>query len=89
MACRDMAKANIAADDIRKQVSDADLLVMKLDLSSLSSVRLFAKEINEMVPQIDILINNAGIMFCPYMKTEDGFEMQFGTNHLGLSFIYL
>jgi NAD(P)-dependent dehydrogenase (short-subunit alcohol dehydrogenase family) len=57
---------------------------MKLDLGSLSSVRQFAKEVYERESRIDILINNAGVMMCPEWKTEDGFEMQFGTNHLGI-----
>jgi NAD(P)-dependent dehydrogenase (short-subunit alcohol dehydrogenase family) len=58
--------------------------VIKLDLSSLSSIRQFAKEVSERESRIDILINNAGVMNCPEWKTEDGFEMQFGTNHLGI-----
>jgi len=57
---------------------------MKLDLSSLSSVRQFSKEVCEQESKIDMLINNAGVMMCPEWKTEDGFEMQFGTNHLGI-----
>ena len=56
---------------------------MKLDLSSLSSVRQFAKQVSEQESRLDILINNAGVMACPEWQTEDGFEMQFGTNHLG------
>jgi NAD(P)-dependent dehydrogenase (short-subunit alcohol dehydrogenase family) len=50
----------------------------------LSSIRKFAKEVSERESRIDILINNAGVMNCPEWKTEDGFEMQFGTNHLGI-----
>ncbi len=57
---------------------------MKLDLCSLSSIRQFAKEICEQESRIDILINNAGVFMCREWKTEDGFEMQFGTNHLGI-----
>ncbi|XP_054158853.1 retinol dehydrogenase 12-like [Oppia nitens] len=86
MACRDMAKAHIAAEDVAKEAKQSDddnVVVMKLDLSSLASVRQFAKELSEKVSQIDILINNAGVMMCPHWKTDDGFEMQFGTNHLG------
>jgi NAD(P)-dependent dehydrogenase (short-subunit alcohol dehydrogenase family) len=49
--------------------------VIKLDLSSLSSIRQFAKEVSERESRIDILINNAGVMNCPEWKTEDGFEM--------------
>ncbi|CAG2175170.1 unnamed protein product [Oppiella nova] len=83
MGCRDMAKAHIAAEDIRRLVTDADVEVLKLDLSSLGSVRQFAKECGERVQHISLLVNNAGLMFCPNWRTEDGFEMQFGTNHLG------
>ena len=56
---------------------------MKLDLSSLASVRQFAKQVSEQESRLDILINNAGVI-CPEYQTEDGFEMQFGTNHLGI-----
>ena len=56
-----------------------------MDLSSLISVRHFAKTIGENETNIDILINNAGVMMCPEWTTEDGFEMQFGTNHLGIN----
>ena len=60
------------------------MVFVQLDLSSLDSVRDFAAKILEEVPQIDILINNAGVMMIPERRlTKDGFEMQFGTNHLG------
>jgi len=85
LACRDEAKAQLAADEIRKDdASRPDaVIVRKLDLSSMSSIRSFASDILEAEPKIDILINNAGVMMCPYQKTEDGFEMQLGTNHFG------
>ena len=54
-----------------------------MDLSSLNSVKTCAKQLIEKEEKIDYLINNAGIMMCPYEKTEDGFEKQFQTNHLG------
>ncbi len=57
--------------------------VLKLDLSSLNSVGECAKKVLEREEKIDILVNNAGVMICPQWKTEDGFDMQFGTNHLG------
>ncbi|WP_260866362.1 SDR family NAD(P)-dependent oxidoreductase [Paenibacillus silvae] len=57
--------------------------VRKLDLSNLSSIRAFANVMVENYDRLDILINNEGIMFGPYSKTVDGFENQFGTNHLG------
>ncbi|KAI5108382.1 retinol dehydrogenase 14, partial [Silurus meridionalis] len=93
MACRSRERAESAAQEIRQQaVSEAgtgavagtgELLVRLLDLASLSSVRSFCEQINKEEPRLDVLINNAGVYQCPYSKTEDGFEMQFGVNHLG------
>ncbi len=79
-----MKKGEIAVNQIKTINEKANIVVMKLDLSSLSSIRQFAKEVCEQESRIDILINNAGVMMCPEWKTEDGFEMQFGTNHLGI-----
>src|ERR1700726_1011179 len=75
LAVRDPAKGQAVADGIA-----GDTEVRELDLSSLSSVRAFASSWQE---PIDVLINNAGIMQVPQASTPDGFEMQFGTNHLG------
>ncbi|XP_010754832.2 retinol dehydrogenase 13 [Larimichthys crocea] len=83
LACRDITRARIAADEIRQQSGNGNVVVKKLDLSSLQSVRDLAKDVQENEERLDILINNAGIMMCPKWKTEDGFEMQFGVNHLG------
>jgi retinol dehydrogenase-12 len=83
LACRDSTRANKAAEQIRKQTGNGNVIVQLVDLSSLDSVRQFAKKINSEESRIDLLINNAGIMACPQWKTKDGFEMQFGTNHLG------
>ncbi|XP_066504473.1 retinol dehydrogenase 13 isoform X4 [Hoplias malabaricus] len=83
LACRDLDKAHAAAEEIRKKSGNGNVTVKKLDLASLRSVRNFAREIQEKEDRLDILINNAGIMMCPKWKTEDGFEMQFGVNHLG------
>ncbi|KAM4602543.1 retinol dehydrogenase 13 isoform 2-T2 [Polymixia lowei] len=83
LACRDMTKAYIAADEIRQQSGNGNVVVKKLDLASLQSVRDLAKDVQKNEQRLDILINNAGIMMCPKWKTEDGFEMQFGVNHLG------
>ncbi|XP_037546696.1 retinol dehydrogenase 12 [Nematolebias whitei] len=83
LACRDMTKARIAADEIRQKSGNGNVTVKKLDLASLQSVRDFAKDVQENEDRLDVLINNAGIMMCPKWKTEDGFEMQFGVNHLG------
>uniref|UniRef100_A0A8C2IIT9 Si:ch211-107o10.3 n=1 Tax=Cyprinus carpio TaxID=7962 RepID=A0A8C2IIT9_CYPCA len=83
LACRDMGRANRAADEVRKRSGNGNVIVKMLDLASLQSVRALAKDIQQTEERLDILINNAGIMMCPQWKTEDGFEMQFGVNHLG------
>jgi NAD(P)-dependent dehydrogenase (short-subunit alcohol dehydrogenase family) len=83
MAVRDTAKGEAAAAQIRKTAPAADLAVHKLDLGSLASVREAAAEIGAAYPRIDLLINNAGVMYPPKQTTVDGFELQFGTNHLG------
>ena len=81
MAVRDTAKGEKAAADVRAAVPNADLEVMALDLASLASIRAFAFMSGH--NRLDLLINNAGVMTIPYRTTADGFEMQFGTNHLG------
>ncbi len=68
---------------IRSDVPDAKTATVELDLTSLTSVRAAAGKIGETSPVIDILMNNAGVMFTPFSRTQDGFEIQFGTNHLG------
>lgn len=87
MACRDVQKAEEAAAEIRAGVADTagagQLVVRRLDLAHLQSVRECATEILETESKIHILINNAGIMACPRMETEDGLEMQLGVNHYG------
>ncbi len=83
MACRNPQKAQAAFDKIKAKVPNAKLVLMQLDLGSLASVRKFAEEVHAKYTSIDLLINNAGIMVPPYGKTEDGFETQFGVNHLG------
>lgn len=84
MLCRDVDRGLKAAKEIINKNPRAELQVMKLNLSSLSSIRELAKQLKLNKTKVDILINNAGVMMCPKQKTEDGFEMQFGTNHLGL-----
>ncbi|XP_049597022.1 retinol dehydrogenase 14 [Syngnathus scovelli] len=85
MACRDVKSAEETAQELRRDTCvDSQLVVVKeLDLASLSSIRSFCQSINKEEPRLDVLINNAGLYQCPYSKTEDGFEMQFGVNHLG------
>ena len=83
LAIRNLEKGQLAVDDIQRDVPDAQLDVIELDLASLDSVRRFAAEFNSQYDRLDILLNNAGIMMVPYGLTEDGFERQFGTNHLG------
>ncbi len=83
MACRSQEKASAAKEDILDQVPDAKLDIMALDLASQKSIQLFAARFKQSYPRLDILMNNAGLMAPPLSHTEDGFEMQFGTNHLG------
>lgn len=83
LACRNLEKANAAADKIRQAVPNAELTVMPLDLADLASVRAFAETFKAKYERLDLLINNAGIMIPPLTKTKDGFEVQFGANHLG------
>ena len=83
MAVRNTAKGEDVAAAIRAASPGAEVVVMKLDLASLASVKAFADAFSADHGRLDILINNAGVMMCPYAKTEDGFEIQMGTNHLG------
>jgi len=83
LAVRDTAKGEEAAARIRKLTPGADVAVHKLDLGSLASVRTAGAELAAAYPRIDLLINNAGVMYPPKSTTADGFELQFGTNHLG------
>ena len=82
IACRNQQKAETAASIIEKSGSGTCRVVI-LDLASLASVRKAADALKSMTHKIDALVNNAGIMQTPPQTTEDGFEMQFGTNHLG------
>jgi NAD(P)-dependent dehydrogenase (short-subunit alcohol dehydrogenase family) len=83
MACRNLEKAQAARAQIAKQAPNAGLDVMRLDLASLASIRAFAEEFTSKYDHLDMLINNAGIAFIPRQETADGFEMQYGVNHLG------
>ncbi|MGV0797005.1 SDR family NAD(P)-dependent oxidoreductase, partial [Mycolicibacterium elephantis] len=84
LAVRNLDKGRQAVDQIKSGSPNADVTLQELDLSSLNSVRKAAAELRAAHPRIDLLINNAGVMYVPRRETtEDGFEMQFGTNHLG------
>jgi len=83
MACRNQQKGEAAADSIRNEKPKGTVEVMQLDLADLDSVRAFADEFKQRYDRLDLLINNAGIMHPPFGKTKQGFETQFGVNHLG------
>lgn len=82
LGCRSRDKARQAREKILAEHPAADVAVVELDLGNLASVRKAAKEVAR-EPRLDVLINNAGIMIPPYELTRDGFESQFGVNHLG------
>ena len=83
LACRSPEKAEAAVKEVRAKSGNDNVVFRRLDLASFESIRQFASQILQEEPRIDILINNSGVMGCPYQKTKDGFEMQFGVNHLG------
>jgi NAD(P)-dependent dehydrogenase (short-subunit alcohol dehydrogenase family) len=83
MAVRNQEKAAQAVAEIRAETPDADLELVELDLGSQASVTSAAQEILDNHERIDILVNNAGLMAMPERQTADGYEMQFGVNHLG------
>ncbi len=83
MACRRPDEAEKEKNTLTIQNPRAKITVMRLDLASLNSVREFAKSFQSKFESLHGLVNNAGVMFTPFGKTEDGFETQFGTNHLG------
>ncbi len=83
LAVRNLEKGNLALARIVAAHPHADVTLQELDLSSLASVHAAAAALRKAYPRIDLLINNAGVMWTPKQLTADGFEMQFGTNHLG------
>jgi NAD(P)-dependent dehydrogenase (short-subunit alcohol dehydrogenase family) len=83
LACRSRTKGPQAVARIREAVPGADVLFDSLDLASLQSVALCATEITTEIDRLDLLILNAGVMMPPLDYTKDGFELQFGVNHLG------
>lgn len=83
LAVRNQKKGEEAAETIISQNKAANVEVLSLNLADLDSVRTFVQEYSARYKTLDILINNAGVMIPPYQKTKDGFELQFGSNHLG------
>lgn len=83
MAGRDQAKLDEAVAAIRGTLPQAQLDTLTVDLASLESIRAATSRARQRFEAIDILINNAGVMACPFLHTADGFEMQLGTNHFG------
>ncbi|MGB8705664.1 MAG: oxidoreductase [Gillisia sp.] len=83
MACRDVQKAQAAKNDLLKDVPEAELEILQINLSDLGSVNNFAIQFQKKYKQLDLLINNAGIMMPPYHKTKDGFELQMAANYFG------
>jgi NAD(P)-dependent dehydrogenase (short-subunit alcohol dehydrogenase family) len=83
LACRDQAKGRSAVEAIRAAQPSASVALRELDLADLGSIRRFAEAVRATCLELHLLCNNAGVMAIPHRTTSDGFEMQFGTNHLG------
>ena len=83
MAVRNTSKGEQIAQEIISKQPNAQIQVMELDLNSIESVKSFATEFSKSFDKLDILINNAGVMACPFSKTKDGMEIQMGVNHMG------
>ncbi len=83
LGCRTREKAERTIAAIRAELPEAELEALSLDLADLSSVRSAARIVLDRHGSLDVLLNNAGVMATPYGRTADGFELQFGTNHLG------
>lgn len=83
LAVRTVEKGDRAIDAIRKTSPEVNVSVMHLDLGDLGLVKQFSDQFKTRYNRLDILINNAGVMFPPKKKTKEGYELQFGTNHLG------
>ena len=87
LACRDEASAVQTARDIQKLVYQANVVPKQLDLSCLQSIKKFAEEIIRDEQRIDVLVNNAGVAFCPFSLTKNAIEMQMGVNYVGHFFL--
>ncbi len=83
LVARDEAKVSAVVDQLSADLPEAEISYELMDLADLASVRAASARLLDKLPRIDLLINNAGVMACPKAETKDGFELQFGTNHLG------
>lgn len=83
IACRDIKRGEDALLEIKGRSGSDDIHFLQLDLASMQSIREFSRKFHQLENKLHILINNAGVMACPRSLTADGFEIQFGTNHLG------
>ena len=83
LACRSEDRARAALTSIRSEIPEAQAAFLELDLASLHAVRRFAEAFRGTFDRLDLLVSNAGVMLVPRGRTDDGFEMHFGTNHLG------
>ena len=83
MGCRDLTRGEKARAEVLAKAPEATVELRRLDLASLASIREFADGLHADFPNLDLLVNNAGVMAIPRQLTEDGFEQQLGTNHLG------
>jgi NAD(P)-dependent dehydrogenase (short-subunit alcohol dehydrogenase family) len=83
LAARTPSKAEAAIDDIKKNVPNANISYLKMDLTSFASIKSAVDEFQSRSSRLDILCNNAGVLAMPFSLTEDGYEIQFGTNHMG------
>ncbi len=84
LACRDETKTKVVVEELKKDTKNERIEFIKLDLTDLQSVKNFAEEFKRKYQKLNILVNNAGVMAVPDRRTtKDGFELQFGTNHLG------
>eukprot|EP00794_Sanderia_malayensis_P007970 gene7970-8829_t len=83
IGCRNQQRGEKAVGEIQEKSGSKNVHLRSLDLASFASIRAFAEGVLRSESRLDILINNAGIMACPFAKTEDGFQTQFGVNHLG------
>lgn len=83
LACRDLEKGKRALESLQAEVPGNLVVLQQLDLASLASIRACAEQVARTFVHLDLLFNNAGVMAIPRQETGDGFEMQFGVNHLG------